>query len=82
MPFDNDEFDLSPETIAELERSIQDCNDGFTYTMLNDENGLEKDKDGNLTWRVQCNKCNRIGNMMEKPFPHRFDCEMLKKFGH
>ena len=77
----NDDWEPTEEEIAEIERSIQDCNDGFTYTMINDDDGLEKDEDGNLTWRVRCDKCGRIGNMMEKPFPHKFDCEMKKRFG-
>jgi hypothetical protein len=75
------DWEPSEETIAKIKQSMQDANDGFTYTMLADEDGLEKDEDGSLSWRVQCNKCGRIGNMMEKPFPHKFDCEMLLKFG-
>jgi len=62
-----DEFELSDEDIASIKRSIQDANDGFTYEMLFDDNE---------SLACKCNKCGRIGNMLEKPFPHRFDCLM------
>lgn len=75
------DWEMSEEDIAKIKQSMQDANDGFTYTMLNDDEGIEKDADGGFTWRVQCNKCDRIGSMMDKPFPHKYDCEMLKKFG-
>lgn len=62
---DEFEFDIDPE---ELKRSIQDCNDGFTYEMLFG--------DDHKPWDTRCNKCKREGNMMERPFPHKLNCPM------
>jgi hypothetical protein len=72
------DWEPSEEEIAKIKQGMQEANMGLTYTMLNDEDGLEKDENGDLTWRVECNKCGRIGSMMEKPFPHKFDCPMRK----
>jgi len=77
--FQNDEFEpsdweMSEEDIAKIKRSIQEANMGLTYTMLFDE------REGH-EWDMQCNPCGRIGSMMEKPFPHKFDCPMRKYSG-
>jgi hypothetical protein len=73
--FQDDEFDpsdlMSEKTIAAIKRSMQEANMGHTYTMLFDK------REGH-EWDVQCNPCGRIGNMLEKPFPHKFDCVMRK----
>lgn len=57
---DNDKLD------ADLKRSLQDANDGYTYTMGRDEDGLF----------MQCNKCGRKAPIMERPFPHKYACPM------
>ena len=65
---DFDDFEFSPEDIAEIKRAKQDAAMGFTYEMLFGPDRKPFD--------VRCNKCKREGNMLEKPFPHRFDCPM------
>jgi hypothetical protein len=69
--FEDLDFDLTLQQMAELECSIQDCNDGFYFTNVEDE-------EGHLTRELECNKCKRIGKMLERPFPHRFDCPMKR----
>ena len=59
----------TPGLEAELKQSIQDCNDGFTYEMLPDEG------EG---WRFKCNKCDRVADIHERPFPHKLNCPMRK----
>jgi len=76
MPDDFDEiddynFELTPEIEAELDRAIQDMNDGFSYLML-------EGKDGKLGNEIKCNKCGRVGKLLEKPFPHKFNCPMRR----
>ncbi len=51
---------------AALKRSIQDANDGFTYTGGRDEDGLF----------MKCNKCGRKAPVFERPFPHKYECPM------
>lgn len=63
----DDEFDFDIDE-AEIKRSIQDCNDGFTYTMLFG--------DDHERWDMKCNKCGRVGSLMERPFPHKLNCPM------
>jgi hypothetical protein len=68
--YEDDEFwddELSPEDIADLKRSLQDANMGFTFTTVTMENG---------GWGFKCNKCKRIAEIRERPFPHKFDCPM------
>jgi hypothetical protein len=65
----DDDFEITPEFEAELVASMQEMDSGFFYTMLEDE-------EGKLTKELRCNKCNRVGKLLEKPFPHRYDCEM------
>lgn len=69
---DSEQFDWdpSPEEIAEIERSIQDMNDGFGYEWLNDAEGVMVFK---------CLKCGRTADMHERPFPHKYDCPMRDK---
>jgi hypothetical protein len=62
-----DELD-DPEFQAELKRRMQDCNDGFTYELLFDED------DEHI--KMKCNKCGRIGVLGERPFPHKLECPM------
>lgn len=61
-----DEWEPSAEEIAQIKRAMQDANDGFTYRMLNP----------GVDWSCECNKCGRVGDLLEKPFPHKLDCEM------
>lgn len=65
------DFEMTPELEARLKRSIQDCNDGLTYTMLTGE-------DGHLTMEIQCNPCGRVGTLGERPFPHKLNCPMKR----
>ncbi len=67
----DDDFDLSPEEIASLRRSMQEANDGLTYEMMRDE-------EGNLTWDLKCGKCGRVGGFRERPFPHKLNCVMRR----
>jgi hypothetical protein len=60
-----DVFEITPEIEAELERAIQDMNDGFSYLMLEDN-------------EIQCNKCKRVGKLLEHPFPHKLNCPMKR----
>ena len=64
----DDDFGISE---AELKRRIQDCNDGFTYEMVK--------LDGKHAFK--CNKCGRTAQIHERPFPHKLNCEMRKRFG-
>lgn len=61
-----DEDDIDPETMASIERAMQDLNDGFGYEMLNDGDGFT----------FKCLKCARVADINERPFPHRYDCPM------
>jgi hypothetical protein len=72
--FDGDDLDLEDMDITaeELKRRIQDCNDGFTYEML-------KTDDEDFVFK--CNKCGRTAAIHERPFPHKLNCEMRKRFG-
>lgn len=66
--FDFDE-EFTPEQIADIKRSIQDANEGFTYEMIPGEH-----------WEFKCNKCGRQANFHEKPFPHKFNCPMKRRY--
>ena len=71
MAEDFEEFEFDDFDEAELKRRIQDANDGFTYEMtrLNGEPAFK------------CNKCGRTAVLHERPFPHKLNCEMRKRFG-
>ena len=70
--FDDEELDeFSPEMIAELKRRMQDANDGFTYEMVM--------LDGERAFK--CNKCGRTAPIHDRPFPHKLNCPMRKRFG-
>jgi hypothetical protein len=62
-----DNWELSPEDIASLKRSMQDANDGLTYTLIP---GSEM--------KFRCNPCGREANIDEIPFPHKLNCPMKK----
>jgi hypothetical protein len=66
-----DDWEPSPEQIAKIKRAMQEANDGLTYTMLFDEREGHK-------WDMKCNPCGRVGNLMEKPFPHKLNCPMRR----
>jgi hypothetical protein len=65
------DFELTPEEVKRIKRAMQEANDGLTYEMLFDK------REGHQ-WDVKCNPCGRVGNMMEKPFPHKLDCPMRR----
>lgn len=67
-----DEFGITQEELeANLKQAVQDCNDGFTYTMLQDENGK-------IGHDLRCDKCQRVGKLFERPFPHKLNCPMAR----
>jgi hypothetical protein len=59
--------ELTPDEIADIKRAEQDANMGFTYEMTHDE-------DGNIAFK--CNQCGRVGEIRERPFPHKLNCPM------
>jgi hypothetical protein len=63
------DFEITPEFEAELRARMQEADEGFYYTSLVDEKGQSLHK-------FECNKCKRIGDILERPFPHRYDCPM------
>jgi hypothetical protein len=68
------DWEPSPEEIREIEAAMQDMDEGFGYEMLRDEND-------ELTWTFKCLKCGRTAELHERPFPHRYDCEMRRRYG-
>lgn len=62
-----DDFELTPEEIADIKRGIQEANMGFTYEMLKTEDG---------SFAFKCNKCGRSAEIHERPFPHKLNCPM------
>ena len=65
-----EEFEWTPELEAELLRAEQDMNDGFYYTSLMEN--------GKLSHDIKCNKCGRVGKLLERPFPHKLGCPMAR----
>lgn len=66
-----DDWDPTPEEIAEIERSLQEARMGFTYQFLK--------IDGKYVFK--CNKCGREASMEERmgePFPHKLNCPMRR----
>jgi hypothetical protein len=66
--YDDDWDGWSPEEEADIRRAMQDLRAGFSYTMVRGE-------DGKLNMK-RCNKCQRIGGFVERPFPHKLNCPM------
>ena len=56
------------QELADIKRADQDIWDGFSYTTLSEESGRPG------SWRLRCDKCGRIGDIMDRPFPHRYGC--------
>lgn len=65
---DAEDWELSPEEIASIERAMQDMNDGFGYELLQGEDKSD--------WTFKCLKCGRTAELHERPFPHKYDCPM------
>lgn len=68
------EFDdelTDEELAAVLKHAMQEMNAGFYYSNLVDENGK-------WTGELQCNKCKRVAQFGESPFPHKYECPMRK----
>jgi len=57
----------TPKEIAEIERAMQDMNDGFGYEWLTEE-------PGDMVFK--CLKCGRTADIHQRPFPHKYDCKM------
>lgn len=68
--FDDEDYELSPDELADIKRSVQDIDAGYFYTSSRCE------EDG--TWIIECNKCKRKAPMLERPFPHKLYCPMRK----
>jgi len=65
--YDNDfDHEFTPEEVARIKRSIQDAAMGFTYEMVDSEEGF----------MFKCNKCGRVSDLHDRPFPHKLNCPM------
>lgn len=62
-----DDWELSEQEIKEIERAMQDMNDGFGYRLLTET-------EGEMVFK--CLKCGREAAIHERPFPHKYDCPM------
>jgi hypothetical protein len=63
-----------PNLEAELKARMDECDAGYFYTMLEDE-------EGHLTFNFECNKCKKVAHLRERPFPHKWNCPMRKLYG-
>jgi hypothetical protein len=70
MGLPEEDYELSEEEKRSIEESLTDLDQGFFYTSV---------EGAPLT--MKCNKCGRVGELLDRPFPHRIDCELKKRYG-